>query len=293
MSSKKTLVTSVFVKALFGFMTVIWICGFAHGQQPLRISTQQREPSPYQDEAWIVTSRVESWKPSETALIVCDMWDKHWCDISNARFVELAVELSKVVDDARAKGVKIVHAPSDCMAFYADYKQRKEAMKYKDKKIAALANGSELPSEKNAVWPVDQSDEGCESPQCKSAITWKRQHEAIIIKDEDLISDSGAELGAYFKKKGIKNVILTGVATNMCVIARTFGLRAMKRMDMNVVLMRDMTDLMYNPQKAPHVDHFSGLDLMVEYIETYVCPSIVSTDFTGQKQFKFAGDKRK
>jgi hypothetical protein len=115
----------------------------------------------------------------------------------------------------------------------------------------------------------------------------------IIIKDEDLISDSGAELGAYFKKKGIKNVILMGVATNMCVIARTFGLRAMKRMGMNVVLMRDMTDLMYNPQKAPHVDHFSGLDLMVEYIETYVCPSIVSTDLTGQKQFKFAGDKRK
>jgi hypothetical protein len=79
----------------------------------------------------------------------------------------------------------------------------------------------------------------------------------------------------------------------MCVIGRTFGLRAMKRMGMNVVLMRDMTDLMYNPEKAPFVDHFSGLDLMVEYIETHVCPSIVSTDFTGKKQFVFSGDRRK
>jgi hypothetical protein len=32
---------------------------------------------------------------------------------------------------------------------------------------------------------------------------------------------------------------------------------------------------------------------MVEYIETHVCPSIVSTDFTGGKQFRFAGDRRK
>jgi hypothetical protein len=31
---------------------------------------------------------------------------------------------------------------------------------------------------------------------------------------------------------------------------------------------------------------------MVEYIETYVCPSIVSSDFTGKKQFTFKGDKR-
>jgi hypothetical protein len=90
MKSKKTSVTSVFVKALFGFMTAMWICSFACGQQPLRISTQQREPSPYQDEAWVVTNHIEAWKPSETALIVCDMWDKHWCDISNARFGELA-----------------------------------------------------------------------------------------------------------------------------------------------------------------------------------------------------------
>jgi len=66
----------------------------------------------------------------------------------------------------------------------------------------------------------------------------------------------------------------------------------MKRMGMNVVLMRDMTDLMYNSKMPPFVNHFTGLDLIVDYIETYVCPSIVSTDFTGKKQFRFKGDKR-
>ncbi|GHT38250.1 hypothetical protein AGMMS49965_01030 [Bacteroidia bacterium] len=262
----------------------------------LRVSTQQKLPSNWEDGdgAWILTNSIEAWNPSETAIIVCDMWDKHWCDVSTARFAELAVALNPVLEAARAKGVKIVHAPSDCMDYYAGYPGRKEAAKYKDKKIAALANGNiKLSSEENAVWPIDQSDEGCESANCKPHKAWKKQHDVLSIKNEDLISDSGEEIGAYFKKKGVKNVVLTGVATNMCVIGRSFGLRTMKKLGLNVVLMRDMTDVMYNPEKAPKVNHFSGLDLMIEYIETYVCPSIVSTDFTGKKQFKFAGDKRK
>jgi hypothetical protein len=139
---------------------------------------------------------------------------------------------------------------------------------------------------------VDQSDEGCENADCKPHRAWTKQIDALTITDQDLISDSGAEIGAYFKKKGIKNVILMGVHTNMCVIGRSFGLRAMKRMGMNVVLMRDMTDLMYNHKMPPFVNHFTGLDLIVDYIETYVCPSIVSTDFTGKKQFRFKGDQR-
>ncbi|MDR2847626.1 MAG: isochorismatase family protein [Bacteroidales bacterium] len=259
---------------------------------PLRISVQQRVPSDLEAGAWMVTNRIESWKPTETAIIICDMWDKHWCNDATARVAEIAPAMNQVLTIARNKGVKIVHAPSDCVGYYATYPARKEALKYKDKTIAALAVGDKLPSEEKAVWPVDQSDEGCENADCKPHHAWKKQIDALTISNEDLISDSGAEIGAYFKKKGIKYVILVGVHTNMCVIGRSFGLRAMKRMGMNVVLMRDMTDLMYNHEMAPKVNHFSGLDLMIEYIETYVCPSIVSTDFTGKKQFKFAGDKR-
>ena len=258
----------------------------------LRILTQQRAPSDLDRGAFTITSTIERWAPEQTAIIVCDMWDRHWCNDATARVAEMAPAMNEVLTIARSKGVKIVHAPSECIDFYKDHPARKAAMKYKDSKIAALANGEKLPSEQNARWPVDQSDEGCENSDCKPHKAWTRQVESLTIADNDLISDSGTEIGAYFKKTGVKNVILVGVHTNMCVIGRTFGLRAMKRMGMNVVLMRDMTDLMYNHEMSPYVDHFSGLDLMVEYIETYVCPSIASTDFTGKKQLVFAGDKR-
>ena len=127
---------------------------------------------------------------------------------------------------------------------------------------------------------------------CKQEYLWKKEHEALKIESGDIISDSGAEIGSVFASRKIKNVILMGVHTNMCVIDRSFGLRNMTRLGMNVVLMRDLTDTMYNPEMWPKVSHFSGNSLVTEYIEQFVSPTIVSSDFTGKKQFRFKDDTR-
>jgi nicotinamidase-related amidase/type 1 glutamine amidotransferase len=270
----------------------------AKKQEKVRVSLLQRTDSPYEGEEGlkIITNKIENWLPSQTAIIVCDMWDRHWCKDATDRVAEFAPALNEVLNTARERGVTIVYAPSDCIDYYRNYAGRLEAKKYLDKKIKAIADAynfkGKLPTEEGAVWPVDQSDEGCENEGLRPRRVWNKQIASLTITSGDLISDSGGEIGSYFKKKGIKNVILTGVHTNMCIIGRSFGLRAMKQMGMNVVLMRDMTDLMYNHAMPPYVDHFTGLDLMLEYIETYVCPTMVSTDFTGKKQFVFAGDKR-
>ncbi|MDR0610366.1 MAG: isochorismatase family protein [Planctomycetaceae bacterium] len=289
MITKKTI-----CRTLLSFTIFMLICFPLLAVEKIRISTQQREPAVWDKNARSVTNRIEQWKPEETAIIVCDMWDKHWCKHSTVRFAELAVALNPVLNAAREKGVLIVHSPSDVMTFYKDYPQRKESQKYADESLKPLTDGSPLPLEKGQKFPIDASDEGCEcTPKCKIYRAWTRQTETITIGEHDLISDLGTELGGYFKEKGIKNVILTGVATNMCVMKRPFGIRTMKKLGLNVVLMRDMTDVMYNPAMPPKVDHFSGLDLMVNYIETFVCPSIVSTDITGKKPFRFSDDRRK
>ncbi len=122
---------------------------------------------------------------------------------------------------------------------------------------------------------------------------WKSQTDAIRIDAEkDLISDSGQEIWSALEERGIKNVILLGVHTNMCVLGRPFGLRQMAQNGKNVVLMRDMTDTMYNPKSAPKVSHFSGTDLIVEYIEKYVCPTITSDQVVGGQPFRFQDDQR-
>src|SRR5687767_14448905 len=59
-----------------------------------------------------------AWESKKTALIICDMWDDHWCKSAARRVGEMAGPLNEVVKTARAKGVFVIHAPSTCMDFY-------------------------------------------------------------------------------------------------------------------------------------------------------------------------------
>ena len=106
------------------------------------------------------------------------------------------------------------------------------------------------------------------------AAPWKSQTDKLTIDDDaDYISDNGEEIWSVLEDRGIDNVILMGVHLNMCVLGRPFGLRQMAKNGKNVVLMRDLTDTMYNPRQAPYVSHFTGTDRMVEHVERYVCPT--------------------
>src|SRR5262249_7688561 len=60
--------------------------------------------------------------------------------------------------------------------------------------------------------------------------------------------------------------------------------RQMVKAGRNAVLVRDLTDAMYNPRKAPFVSHARGTELVIEHIERHICPSILSTDLAGEKK---------
>jgi nicotinamidase-related amidase len=70
----------------------------------------------------------------------------------------------------------------------------------------------------------------------------RAQLDAIDIAADDAISDWGVEIWNLLEQRGIANVVLLGVHTNMCVLGRPFGLRQLAKNGKNVVLMRDMTE---------------------------------------------------
>ena len=166
---------------------------------------------------------------------------------------------------------------------------------------------SKIPTEELAEYPIDQSDGGEDDDPAEHAkwaaeltalgrnpaMPWKMQSSLIEIDgDHDYISDKGDEVWNILQSRGIQNVILVGVHTNMCVLGRPFGLRQMVRNGKNVVLMRDMTDCMYNPKRWPFVDHFTGNDLIVSHVERFVCPTITSDQILGGQPFRSKYDTR-
>ena len=247
------------------------------------------------------------WSPKQTAVIVCDMWDTHHCYNAVKRVEEMAPRMNEVLEKCRSMGMTIVHAPSSCMDAYKDHPTRKRAKdaptaKNLPKDIGVWCHM--IPSEEKGKYPIDQKDGGCDSDppdqaKHKEALIkmgrnpgspWKSQIAVLKMHDQDVISDSGVEIWNVLESRGINNVILLGVHTNMCVLGRPFGLRQMAKNGKNVVLMRDMTDTMYNPKASPYVNHYKGTELIIEHIEKFVCPTITSDQIIGGKAFKFKAD---
>jgi len=214
--------------------------------------------------------------PSQTAAILCDMWDTHWCASAAARTVAMAPRMDAVVRELRRRGVLIIHAPSDTMDFYKEHPGRRLA-------LDAPASGDIPPydwkrwdSAQEAPLPIDDSDGGCDcAVPCRQGSPWTRQIESIAIMDSDAITDN-AEAIHLMRQRGIVNVLMLGVAANMCVLGRPFGIRRLIEQSFHVWLVRDMTDSMYNPAMPPYVDHDEGTELVVQHIEKYWCSTITS-----------------
>ncbi len=263
----------------------------------LTLVARSRQAIPEAPGEFRVLSKKLSWAPSQTAIIVCDVWDQHWCKGATSRGGELAPRINEVVSKARDRGVLIIHAPSGTIENYKNHPGRDHARSAPKaanlpKDIAKWRNWID-DNEQAVGYPIDHSDGGCDcKPTCKQGSPWRGQIDIIKIRDKDVISDSGVEIWNLLEHRGIDNVIIMGVHTNMCVLGRPFGLRNMARYGKNVVLMRDMTDTMYNSRMRPVVSHFTGTDLVIEHVEKFVCPTVTSTALTGKPQFTFENDRR-
>ena len=277
-------------------------------EQPLSLTLQSSSPSGK------VSLVKEQWPPQRTAIIVCDMWDLHHCKNAVTREGEMAPRMNQVLEKARSEGVLIVHAPSSCMKPYegTPARERAKAAPQADRLPDKIGEWCKvIPAEERAVYPLDQTDGGEDDDPAEHAAwakeletrglnprsPWTKEIDVLHIdQDKDAISDSGTEIWNLLEARGIRNVILMGVHLNMCVAGRPFGLRQMAKNGKHVVLMRDMTDTMYNPKSWPFVSHTRGTALFIQHVERNICPTVTSDQFIGGQPFAFsnatAGPKR-
>jgi len=238
------------------------------------------------------------------------MWELHHSQAATLRLKEMAPRMDQFLRAARARGVLIIHAPSSCMETYKDHPARQRALAVPMSRNLPADIGKwcyQIPSETRGTYPIDQQkgendDESAAQSEWLARLAalgrdparpWKSETDLLTIDpDADMISDKGEEIWSILENRGIEHVILTGVHTNMCVLGRPFGLRQMVKNGKDAVLLRDLTDTIYNPQRAPFVSHFAGTDLIIAHIERFVCPTITSDQVLGDVPFTFEGDRR-
>ena len=132
------------------------------------------------------------WSQNETAVIVVDLWDNHWCRSSLEQIRELVPRVEKFLTVVRNSGVLVIHAPTNVHDFYRRYLQRKRVIDMKetylkDKKIIKFPSRKHYrPSESQPLYMG--KEQGClDVPTPAQKLIWKRQATGITIAKDDLI----------------------------------------------------------------------------------------------------------
>jgi len=222
---------------------------------------------------WEAVTVNRDFDPSKTALVICDMWDHHWCSGAEERVGALARKMEPVLQLARKSGVLIIHAPSETMAYYSQKPERLNMLK-----IASVEPPAPLPLTDPPL-PIDDKDGGCDVANNKLApdtAVWTRENSLLSIAPQDLISDNGREILNALRSRSIETLLFVGVHANMCILNRTFGIRQMTRWGVRCILIRDLTDAMYDSSSRPFVSHAAGVELVIEYIEEHWAPTVTS-----------------
>lgn len=244
---------------------------------------------------WRTARQLAQWPAAQTGLLLCDVWDSHWSRGARERLEVMIPRMNAVVTAAREAGVRVVHAPSDTMEFYADHPARQRALAVevgepptpvlplpaRDPRslVGQLFAPSGMVDEYDPPLPVDAADHGTTTPDDSPHKAWRRQHPGIDIDAEaDLICDDGPRVYACLRAAGIGRLLIFGVHTNMCVLHRTFAIKAMTKRGVEMALVRDLTDTMYSPARPPYVSHDEGTRLVVDYVEKFWCATVDSRD---------------
>src|SRR5271156_907765 len=153
---------------------------------------------------WVESHFEAAIVPSKTAIIITDMWDKHWCKGATHRVGLIAGKMEPLLAIARGAGILIIHAPSETMDFYRNAPGRL---------LAENAPHTAPPPEltfSEAPLPIDDSDGGCDTPGDKPHKAWSRENEALTIAPGDVISDQGQEIYNVLKQHHIETVLYMG-----------------------------------------------------------------------------------
>ena len=217
--------------------------------------------------------------PAKTAVVVVDMWDRHWCKTYTLRVGNLVPRMNQTLEAARKLGIQVVFAPSDVVGFYKNYPQRKAMQavppQREPKKIAFNAPAPPQPIRLLRV----RARPAVQERKCLDAAARGPE-----IAEGDLIGDcnNGRELLNLCAMRGIDTLLYMGVASNMCVQYRSMGMRNMKQHGLRVLMTADLVEAITSNgldaarKKDLNFTPAGGTARVQQHVEQYLAPTFES-----------------
>jgi len=230
--------------------------------QSLTLDLQRRDQG-----TGAITLQKEEVDPKRIGVIAVDVWNFHWCKTATMRVDAFVPRINNALEAARALGMKVMLCPSDVVENYAGYPQREAIFALPKVKVPKVVDASCPPV-------PDAGGCACGRERCAGNYGWDGMHPVLKIGDDDLMPDTQAEVYAICQKYGLTHLIYVGFHTQVCLLGKPMGLRAMKEAGLNCVLARDMTDAHpgYDPSRKFTPD--LNTEQVVEHFEKHLAPTI-------------------
>ena len=239
----------------------VFVLSAAHARQ-IEFTFQTRDPATAK--IVLATEKVES---KCVGVIAVDVWNFHWCKTATMRVDAFVPRMNKALDAARELGMTVMLCPSDVVDNYVGYPQREA--------IFALPKFP-VPSVVEVTCPPVPDAGGCACGRERCAVNygWDGMHPGLRIAGSDLMPDTQAEVYAICKKYGLTHLIYVGFHTQVCLLGKPMGLKAMKSAGLRCVLARDMTDAHPGYDPSQNFTPDLNTEQVIAHFEKYLAPTI-------------------
>ncbi len=214
-----------------------------------------------------IRSTRERVETKKVGVIAVDVWNYHWCKTATMRVDAIVPRINKALEAARELGMSVMLCPSDVVDNYVGYPQREAVFQLPQ---------VEVPMVMTVTCPPvpDAGGCACGRERCGGNYGWDGMHPALKIGEKDLMPDTQAEVYAICQVRGLTHLIYVGFHTQVCLLGKPMGLRAMKSAGLNCVLARDMTDAHPGYDPARNFTPDLNTEQVVEHFEKHLSPTI-------------------
>ncbi|MBL9138165.1 MAG: NPCBM/NEW2 domain-containing protein [Verrucomicrobiales bacterium] len=209
----------------------------------------------------------ESIDPKRVGVVVVDVWNFHWCKTATMRVDAIVPRMNRALEVLRELGMTVMLCPSDVVDNYVGLPQREA--------IFALPPVS-VPKVMEVTCPPVPDAGGCACGRERCAVNygWDGMHPSLRIGGADLMPDTQAEVYAICQQRGLTHLLYLGFHTQVCLLGKPMGLKAMKSAGLQCILARDMTDAHpgYQPERGFTPD--LNTQQVVEHFEKHLAPTL-------------------
>lgn len=213
----------------------------------------------------------EKIDPARVGVIAVDVWNFHWCKTATMRVDAIVPRLNQALEAARALGMTVMLRPSDVVDNYVGYPQRQTVLALPEVPVPAVVDVT-CPA------PPDAGGCACGRERCAVNYGWDGMHPGLRIGENDLMPDTQSEVYAICRQRGLTHLIYAGFHTQVCLLGKPMGLKAMKSAGLRCILARDMTDAHPGYEPARGFTPDLNTEQVVAHFEKHLAPTIHFAD---------------